>query len=243
MFMQTNDGNKLWLENVCRKNSFEISAAKLHAIEKYVACLLEWNKKVNLISRREQDNIWKRQILSSISFLFTIKLNTPAKVLDLGTGGGLPGIPFAIIHPQNEIILLDSIQKKINAVTDILSRLHLQNVSAICGRAEELYGRPEFRMSFDYVVARAVAPIMDIVKWGKPFLKLVNNENPICHSKEKYHVIPKRAIIMLKGGELSHETELVQRRLPSVKIFSYPIIIEGIETGLLTDKKVVIAYP
>ena len=235
--------SKIWLRNVCRNNQFEISDANLDLLERYANQLIAWNSKVNLISRRDIDNIWHRHIISSISFLFKFQFESPARILDLGTGGGLPGIPIAILQPALHVTLLDSIQKKVHAVRNILDHLSLQNVSIVAGRAEQICHREEFQASFDYVIARAVATIDDIITWAVPFLKRKSSNTSSLQSDDQTRIIPRGSILMLKGGELTREISRAQKAFPDVKIFSYPILVEGVEPNLLPDKKIIIAFP
>src|SRR5258707_6454240 len=125
--------SSLLLINICENNGLRISDIQSELLETYVDTLSEWNSKINLISRRDEENIWHRHILPSISLRFEFQLSLPSKMLDLGTGGGLPGIPIAILLEKLNVTLLDSIHKKIHALNDILSHLHLNNVTAICG--------------------------------------------------------------------------------------------------------------
>ncbi|HEV8538032.1 MAG TPA: 16S rRNA (guanine(527)-N(7))-methyltransferase RsmG [Bacteroidota bacterium] len=234
---------QIWFRTICVKNSFVLSDAQFEQLVEYVSRLTEWNNKVNLISRRDVDRIWERHIIPSIAFTFAAKLSMPARILDLGTGGGLPGIPLAILLPEARITLLDSIGKKIKAVEDILHHLSLENVEVVCGRAEEIGRRAEFKSSFEYVIARAVAPVVDIIKWGQPFIRRTSPQKLQHRYDDRIQSIRPGSILMLKGGNLDGEINQARRKLPSVEVFSYPIAVEGIEPDLLPDKKIVVAYP
>lgn len=134
--------------------------------KEYNDLLIEWNEKINLVSRKK-NNIF--DLIEDSKFFFeAIDFRPGLRILDIGTGGGIPGIVIAINHSEAELVLVDSIQKKINVVTDIVKRMKLQNVRAYCTRAEEL---PEdYRHYFDYVVARSVTVLQDLCKWAKPLL-------------------------------------------------------------------------
>jgi 16S rRNA (guanine527-N7)-methyltransferase len=164
--------------------------------KEYNDLLIEWNKKINLVSRRKPD-IYDL-IEDSKLFFDKINFKEGVKILDLGTGGGIPGIIIKIHHPEIQITLVDSIQKKINVVTDIVKKLKLENVEVICSRAEELAENPKFRSVFDYAVARSVAPLQDLTKWSKELLK------------------PGGKIIAVKGGDIAGEIHAA-RKLPYVK--------------------------
>jgi 16S rRNA (guanine527-N7)-methyltransferase len=229
-------------KTICKANSFHILESQLNSISQYLRYLTEWNKRINLISRRDQHEIWKKHILESTSFLFTYELQSKSTILDLGTGGGLPGIPIAILQPSVDITLLDSIRKKTVAVQDILSQLELNNARIICSRAEDLGRKKEFQYSFDYIITRAVAPINDIVYWSKPLLKKVSRNVPQSQDSNSHMSISSGSIIMLKGGDLTKEISSANQRHPEIKTFIYPIAIKGLEAGELSDKKLVIAH-
>jgi 16S rRNA (guanine527-N7)-methyltransferase len=134
--------------------------------KEYNDLLIEWNEKINLVSRKK-NNIF--DLIEDSKFFFeAIDFRPGLKILDIGTGGGIPGIVIAINHPEAKLILVDSIQKKINVVTDIIKRMKLDNVTAYCTRVEELPER--YDHYFDYVVARSVTVLQDLCKWAKPLL-------------------------------------------------------------------------
>ena len=210
-------------------------------MEQYVDLLYGWNNKLNLISRKDVENIWTRHILGSVSFLFRSTLRADASVVDIGTGGGLPGIPIAILRDDLRLLLVDSIQKKIMAVRDILSHLKLQQITAVAGRAEDLSRSMAYSGKYDYVIARAVAPIADLIKWGKPFLK--KKDSFSSHGQEKGE-ISSGSILMLKGGDLSAEIQsaLVKCNPHSLDELSISIDV-GEANQDLFDKKLVIVQP
>ncbi len=233
--------NQLIFRNICRKNGLNISDPALELMKKYVDHLMDWNTKVNLISRKDIANIWTRHILGSISFLFRNTFYKGASVVDIGTGGGLPGIPIAVIRDDLHMLLVDSIQKKMVALHAILDDLKLPRVSAAAGRAEELGTSTKYCGKFDYVVARAVAPIADLIKWGKPFLKKNDLVSPRIDEEGE---IPPGSIIMLKGGDLSAEIQSAKVTCKPRLLDRRSINIEGFYGDQdLIDKKLVIVQP
>lgn len=209
--MGTPVGKEIWFRNLCARNGLEVTRKQAELLAAYVERLLEWNKKINLISRKDEENIWERHIVGAVSFLFSVRLANGASILDLGTGGGLPGIPLAVLLPSARITLVDSIQKKITAVNEILVSMNLGNVATMCGRAEDLGRRKDLQSTFDYVIARAVGPAHQIAKWSRPFLRRGNS-----HSKEdadRRPEIPVGAILLLKGGNLDREIQEVRTKL------------------------------
>jgi 16S rRNA (guanine527-N7)-methyltransferase len=151
------------------------------------ALYADWNSRINLVSRQDIDHLYERHILHSLSIGKFIQLKNNSQVLDLGTGGGFPGIPLAILFPHVNFWLVDSIGKKIKVVEAVAHELGLANVKPLCIRAENLSG------SFDFIVSRAVAPLPDIYRWA---VKLV--------ARKQFHSIPN-GIICLKGGDLKEE--------------------------------------
>lgn len=147
----------------------------------------EWNKKINIISRKDIDNLYERHILHSLSIAKIITFNKNTKILDVGTGGGFPGIPLSIIFPECQFTLVDSINKKIKIVENIASELNLNNISPINIRAEKINEK------FDFIVSRAVTQFPD-------FLNLVKNN----FSKNNFNTL-NNGIFYIKGGDFDKE--------------------------------------
>ena len=147
----------------------------------------KWNSKINVISRKDIENIYIRHILHSLSIAKFIKFKRDATILDLGTGGGFPGIPLAIIFPDSNFILVDSIRKKIAVVDEVVKELGLKNINSQWSRAEDL------DYSYDFLVTRAVAKMPTLINWSKGRF---NNYS--------FHDI-ENGIIALKGGDIDDE--------------------------------------
>lgn len=147
----------------------------------------EWNAQINVISRKDVNSLYERHILHSLSIAKFITFKKGTKLMDLGCGGGFPGIPLAILFPEVSFTMIDSIGKKIKVVQEIANAIGLENVQAHHMRAEKVND------SFDFVITRAVAPMMDLVKWTRK-----------KYAKEQRHEI-ENGVIALKGGDLSQE--------------------------------------
>jgi 16S rRNA (guanine527-N7)-methyltransferase len=222
------------------RNGLDIGDDRIELMELYIRLLLDWNKSINLISRKDEENVWKH-ILGSISFLFRFKL--PAgKILDLGTGGGLPGIPLAILHPQSEFTLVDSIQKKIKALSSIVTAMKLPNAITICGRGEELTRNPAYRHRFDFVVSRGVSEIRNVIAWSRDFLKAPHAESGKARSGER-PLLPVGSILMLKGGDLLLEIETARVKFNPRDIDVIPLVFDGGDPVDFHDKKLIIIRP
>lgn len=133
---------------------------------------LEWNSKINLSAIRDTDGVMVKHILDSLLILPFELVQVGQKVLDLGTGGGFPGLALAISYPQTEFVLVDSTAKKVNAVQDIAQQLGLENVRCVIGRAEALGRNPRYREQFDVVIARALAGFSTLLEYTLPFVKV-----------------------------------------------------------------------
>jgi len=154
----------------------------------------EWNEKINVISRKDIDSLYERHVLHSLSIAAAFEFEPGTEILDLGTGGGFPGIPLAIFFPDVKFHLVDSIAKKLKVVEAVGDRLGLRNVTTQHSRIEDIKNR-----KFDFVVSRAVAPLKDLWKWSKPLLKIRKSE---VGSQKALH---QPGLICLKGGDLDLE--------------------------------------
>lgn len=148
-----------------------------------------WNEQINVISRKDIDSLYERHVLHSLSIAAICNFDPGTEVVDIGTGGGFPGIPLAIFFPEVNFLLSDSIGKKIKVVNEVASAIGLKNVTAVHTRVEEIKGR-----TFDYAVSRAVAPLGELWKWI----------NPLIHKGQKSEDLPN-GLICLKGGDLQKE--------------------------------------
>ncbi|AEW01697.1 16S rRNA m(7)G-527 methyltransferase [Niastella koreensis GR20-10] len=150
----------------------------------------DWNSKINVISRKDMESLYEKHVLHSLAIATAFEFRPGSTIVDLGTGGGFPGIPLAIFFPEVKFLLVDSIGKKLKVVDAVAEALELKNVTTRHTRIEEIKDK-----KFDFVVSRAVAPLKDLWQWSKPLLKKAqpNSENQ------------KPGLICLKGGDLSQE--------------------------------------
>ncbi len=149
----------------------------------------DWNLKINVVSRKDIEELYLRHVLHSLAIAKFISFNPGAQVLDVGTGGGFPGIPLAILFPETQFTLVDAIGKKIKVVQEVVDGLGLENVRAIHQRVEEDNNQ------YDFVVSRAVAAMPTFMRWIKGRIKKVS-EHPI-----------KNGVLYLKGGDLGEELQ------------------------------------
>ncbi|MBU4539179.1 MAG: 16S rRNA (guanine(527)-N(7))-methyltransferase RsmG [Weeksellaceae bacterium] len=186
-----------------QKNQF----AKLDELYK------EWNEKINVISRKDMESLYEKHILHSLGIAKVMQFAPNTKVLDIGTGGGFPGIPLAILFPEVQFTLIDSIGKKITVVKEVSEGIGLKNVTAVHGRAEDLKGK------FHFVVSRAVTQMPVFLRWLKGKFE-----------KEQFN--PKHnGVLYLKGGDLAEELAGLKAEIFSLKDF--------FESDFFETKKVV----
>ena len=183
----------------------ELTEVQINQFQQLEVLYHDWNSKINVISRKDIDQLYVKHVLHSLAIAKIQKFEPGTYVLDVGTGGGFPGIPLAILFPETRFYLIDLIQKKINVVKAVADALELKNVKAEQLRAENVKG------DFDFIVSRAVTNMPDFVSWIKDKIK-----------KEQKHQL-KNGILYLKGGDLKAELE----GFPNAKEYNISEFFEG----------------
>lgn len=191
-----------------------LSEKQLEQFSKLQELYQDWNLKINVVSRKDIDELYLRHVLHSLGIAKVMEFKAGAKVMDVGTGGGFPGIPLAILFPETQFHLVDSIGKKIKVVNEVAEGLGLQNVKTTHGRVEEVDD------TYDFIVSRAVAQMETFHRWVK---------NKV-HKKQNHAL--KNGILYLKGGDLTEE--LVN--FPKATIYNLP---DFFEEDFFETKKVV----
>ncbi|KIC95726.1 16S rRNA methyltransferase [Flavihumibacter solisilvae] len=164
----------------------------------------DWNSKINVISRKDIDQLYSNHVLHSLAIAAAFTFPPGSKIIDIGTGGGFPGIPLAIFFPEVEFLLADSINKKLKVVAGVADEIGLKNVVTRHTRVEDIKDR-----KFDYVVSRAVAPLGDLWRWSKPLLAKRPSDGE--------H--PASGLICLKGGDLAAEISASGVRPKIMEVF------------------------
>lgn len=167
----------------------------------------EWNAKINVISRKDIDSLYEKHVLHSLSIAAVFDFPAGTEIIDIGTGGGFPGVPLAIFFPEVRFHLVDSINKKLKIVEAVKEAISLPNITTQHIRAEEIKNR-----KFDFAVSRAVAPLKDLLTWSKPLVKNTQFE--------KDGAVYKSGLICLKGGDLAQEISESGARPKMVEISS-----------------------
>jgi 16S rRNA (guanine527-N7)-methyltransferase len=177
---------------VLQKYFPRLTSTQLVQFDELLPLYKKWNEKINVISRKDLDNFYERHVLHSLSIAKVYTFEENEIILDIGTGGGFPGIPLAILFPGTNFILVDSIAKKIQVVNEVVNALQLKNVITKVARAETVNEK------VDYIVTRAVAKASDLLYWSKG-----------KHAKK---------IIALKGGELKDEFKDIRKNIRIIKL-------------------------
>ncbi len=182
--------------DIIEKMNINENQAKL--FNEYMQLLLEWNEKINLTAITQKDEIILKHFIDSLTISKYIQKNQ--RIIDVGTGAGFPGIPLKIVNPDLNITLLDSLNKRINFLNEVIDKLKLTEIEAVHGRAEDLGRNKKYRESFDVAVSRAVANLSTLLEYLMPFVKV--GGTCICMKGpniEKELEEGKRAIVELGG--------------------------------------------
>ena len=186
-----NEFDKIGIEAV--KEHFSLTALQLQQFSQLGELYRDWNSKINVISRKDIDNLFPHHILHSLAIAKVLNFQPGTTLLDVGTGGGFPGIPLAILFPECQFTLIDSIGKKVRVASEVAKAIGLSNVRCIQERAEEEKGQ------FDFVISRAVMPLPDLVKLVRKNV-----------SKKHQNAMPN-GLMVLKGGDLQGETHAYRK--------------------------------
>ena len=197
----------------------ELDPVKTKRLEQLKPLYEDWNSKINVISRKDMDNFYTNHVLHSLSIARIIKFRPGTQIMDVGTGGGFPGIPLAIIFPECNFTLVDSIEKKIKVVSEVTMALNLTNVTPLRERAEKVPGK------FDFIVSRAVSALPAFMAWVANKIKSGGNNN-----------LPN-GVLYLKGGEFHEELKSINFKH---KIYDIP---DFFSEEFFETKKLVHIFP
>ena len=209
------------VREILEQNEFFVTEEQWQRLETWVDRLLEINSRINLISRKQTEVVWLHHILHSVTPLILINFPKNIELCDFGTGGGLPGIPLAILKPDWKVFLLDSRQKKMAAVKETTEGLGCVNLHFIAGRGENVGLETMYNHRFQWLTARAVSAIRNLEKWTRDL-----------RQKEA-------TLIAFKGGNLKNE-EVTPSQLPNVdRLVEHPIKLKGYSDFYIDEKKLV----
>jgi 16S rRNA (guanine527-N7)-methyltransferase len=234
----TNRDFSHFIADICKRNSAPLDDRSLRLLGEFVGLVTEYNTKINLVSRADAANIWSAHVLHSLSLLFVLDIPAGSRVLDLGTGGGFPGVPLAIVRPDLAMVHIDSIAKKTAALREMIGKLGLSS-EVVTGRAEEFGMDPRRRMKFDLVLARAVAPLADLIRWSRPLLKRPAHVPP--DTLRDPRALP--ALVAMKGGDLAAEIAAARVKARPASITAIDLDFAGHREAGLEEKKILIVHP
>jgi 16S rRNA (guanine527-N7)-methyltransferase len=225
-YKMSNRDNSTFLADLKEWN-LELTETQLMQLEKYYEMLVEKNKVMNLTAITEYEDVLKKHFLDSLALSQLMKLDSKkAKLLDMGTGAGFPGIPLKIVFPELNVTLMDSLNKRIVFLQEVITELGLTGITAVHGRAEEAALKPEYREKFDFCVSRAVARLVSLTEFCLPFVKQGGYFVPYKSGEIKEELQEAKFAIKELGGEYRKTYEY---QLPNSDIERTLIQIEKIK--------------
>lgn len=205
---------------LCSTNGIILDLEQREQFERYIGELQYWNEKINLVSRKDMENLIEHHIMHSLSIVKYFDFKEKAKILDIGTGGGLPGIPVAIACPHVKMTLCDSMAKKVKVTEMFAKHTGIKTIRTIRERVEDLANEQRYKGYMDAVIARGVARLVLLATWSKPLLT------------------PNGEMIFLKGGDLSGEIAEAKEAFPKLDVKEIPIKIFGLDYYEKEEKKI-----
>ena len=194
--------------------------------DKFYELLVEWNKVMNLTGITEYEEVNEKHFVDSLSIVKAIDMNEVTSIIDVGTGAGFPGIPLKIAFPHLKVVLLDSLNKRINFLNTVIDELGLTNISTIHGRAEDFAKKPEYREQFDLCVSRAVANLATLSEYCIPYVKKDGMFIPYKSGEIDEELEQSKKAIHVLGGKTQN---VVKFQLPGTEIGRSFVIIKKIQ--------------
>lgn len=212
------------LEEACEKIDLNFDEAKYKKFIKYKDLIKEWNEKVNLTAITDDEEIIKKHFIDSIKVYNCDYVKEAKSIIDIGTGGGFPGIPMKIVKEESSMVLLDSLNKRINFLNEVIEELSLKDIKTIHGRAEDFAQMPEYRQQFDLAVSRAVANLTVLLEFCLPYVKVngyfVALKGPAIEEEIKNAQVALRVLggeikdiieVEIEGSDLKHNLLVVKK--------------------------------
>ena len=197
---------KVKLTEKLRKIQIDISDIQIKQFYDYMNLLIEWNKKINLTAIIEPDEIILKHFIDSLTINNEIKKGD--KIADIGTGAGFPGIPIKILNPENEVVLIDSLNKRLIFLDEVINKLGLQNISTVHARAEEIGHNKMYREQFDIVTSRAVAKLNVLLEYMKPLTKIGGKCICLKGPNIEQEISEAKNALEILGGEITKISEI-----------------------------------
>lgn len=216
-----------FLINECKKTGIELTSEQVEQFQIYYEFLVEKNKVMNLTAITEYEEVVQKHFVDSISLVNAIDVSSYISLIDVGTGAGFPGIPLKIVFPHLNIVLLDSLNKRILFLNEVIEKLHLQNIRAIHSRAEDAAKNKEYREQFDLCVSRAVANLSSLSEYCLPFVKKGGLFVSYKSSNVDDEIVDAKKAFFLLGGKYVEKKEF---NLPDSDIGRSLVVIKKEKT-------------
>lgn len=217
-------------KDACKEWNIELTEIQAEMFEEYFRMLVSWNEKMNLTAITERDEVYVKHFLDSMSFCKVLSslnnenyLNGEFSLIDVGTGAGFPGIPIKILYPNFKITLMDSLNKRITFLEEVVRTLKLNNVEVIHSRAEDLGHSDVYREKYDFAVSRAVANLSSLSEYCLPFVKVGGFFVSYKSEKASEEILAAKSAVFLCGGSLKDEISFV---LPGTDLKRTLVVIE-----------------
>ena len=212
-------------ENQLKDLGRKLTTGQEQAFEKYYNLLSHWNDFINLTGITEKEEVYEKHFLDSLSLVKLLDVEKAQRILDVGTGAGFPGIPLKIVFPHLQVVLLDSLRKRVDFLEEVVKELKLESVSCVHARAEELARKKEYRQGFDLVVSRAVADLAVLSEYSLPFVEVGGSFVAYKSINAGEEVERSFEAIELLGGQIK---EKMMFELPGTKVGRMLLQIEKV---------------
>lgn len=202
-------------DNKLNELGITLNETQKKQFDQFYELLVEWNKVMNLTGITEYEEVNEKHFVDSVSIVKSVDMNQVESVIDVGTGAGFPGIPLKIVFPHLKVVLLDSLNKRINFLNTVIDELGLENISTIHGRAEDFAKKPEYREQFDLCVSRAVANLATLSEYCIPYVKKDGMFVPYKSGEIDEELEQSKKAVHVLGGKIQ---DVVKFQLPGTEI-------------------------